>query len=484
MYGLKSAYFCNMEKSLILFSEKTPYRKSLATMRGPKRRKGLRAFRGFGNKNLLICYVIVVMALFFHSFARATGAPKGDPVVSPPMTSTHDGEICARVLSEVSGQILPQSQMGVWRGERAAGLMPLRANALDFWQAYTKMVEELLRWAAETLGADGNEDLRNLFAKGFVVGDPHNGNFSDAVINGDLRVVLVDFDDSGWGEWLFDIFKHLMISTIAMGKVPGENPGDEIQLINSYLRGLHGKEQEPPAFVKKALKTSGGDIEESRKNSVHKLIEGERLIRSGKKNLINQGDLDIGHQTVVGQDLDQLRGYMENHFGKVVDVAYRVKDHGGSQGQLRFWFLVKEKSQGKKKKSRLRIFEVKALELPAANGEGVQGLTAFDRYLRLVQLFWGVEEFPENFRVLEGPSGTEYWMRERSEAELDMGDEPQGRSEKEDYWAFSEYLAYLMGEAHGRQEGSRAYAEVLKRHMPLVLTFMDRAANNYINSIK
>ena len=81
-----------------------------------------------------------------------------------------------------------------------------------------------------------------------LAGDPHAGNFAVLPLRSvdgsrKMRYVNVDFDDAGRGPFVLD-FIRFMIASKATDREAKRRPQEE-----AYLKGLAGKEIDPPKKV-------------------------------------------------------------------------------------------------------------------------------------------------------------------------------------------------------------------------------------------
>src|ERR1700740_3271540 len=123
----------------------------------------------------------------------------------------------------------------------------IRSNSPQYW-----------RYMADR--RDLNALERYLPFQGIVAGDPHMGNFGFLPLRTNtgvrqMKYVNIDFDDAGRGPFVLD-FIHYMITSKAVG--------DDIKihdLENAYLKGLAGREIEPPKKLKDLLRMPVSDYD-------------------------------------------------------------------------------------------------------------------------------------------------------------------------------------------------------------------------------
>lgn len=426
-------------------------------------------------------------------------------------------------------QWLPLSHSSAWRGKRSSDFQSLRANSLDYWVSFNEMLAKFKnnirishfegvtgsnkKFSFKSASLFCSPQILDLFQEGFVTGDPHLGNFGRIQLGTQSFVSLIDLDDSGWGSFLLDAFKLIMITNVTWDAahiyLNANQKFESHQKTNkglffSYLLGLRHENYNLPNFVIKKLKSSEEKLKKSQQKYISSFIFKEQLIRHGRKRLLDRRELSSDQEEQVSQDIGLLSNYMRDHFGRVIDIAFRIKSHGGSPNQLRIWFLIKNSVQGhnnpllKKhyflqehspQKSQLedeetfRVFEAKTVLNPAAYGVGVQPLNFSERYRKWMELFWRQKIFPENYILQEGISGAHYWVREKLPEGLSINGAPSGISEETKFQDYANYVAYLLGEIHGQQMGTKNYEKALSNNLSAVMDFMEAATQSYLQSL-
>jgi hypothetical protein len=215
----------------------------------------------------------------------------------------------------------------------------------------SKNLSQLIRsntphyWTYMKHRADLSSLKQYLPFEGIVGGDPHMGNFTVLPLkqvggSRQMRYVDIDFDDAGRGPFVLDIIRYLIASKSIGGQIK-KRP-----LEISYLAGIAGKELDPPKEVRSLLAMPVSDYDDmvtryfEKNSSKHGFV-----FRKGK---IERYNAKIARSTI------------ERLFtaAKVIDLAIRPVERGGSVDQLRIWVLVEHQ------KSR-RIVELKQYSKPA-----------------------------------------------------------------------------------------------------------------------
>lgn len=192
-------------------------------------------------------------------------------------------------------------------------------------------------------------------------GDAHPENFGFVVAGGRTHFVFNDFDDSGFTDAGVDALRWFTAHLLWTGKVRATDA-----LIARYVAVACSSARSP--VVPKALVPAP---EKVLAKQAKKFIEAERLVRSPKTKL---GPADRRERAVVTKGLAE-------HGSRVLDVAQRDRDHGGSGGLRRYWALV-QASDGTRD-----VLEVKELAEPAtAWGPGHQPL--HERLVEVREALW------------------------------------------------------------------------------------------------
>jgi hypothetical protein len=304
----------------------------------------------------------------------------------------------------------------------------IRSNAPQYWR-YMKDQADL-------------HGLRHYLPfEGMLAGDPHMGNFGILplrTVGGtrQMRFVNVDFDDAGRGPFVLD-FIHCVISSKAVGRDVNRRC-----LEDAYRKGLAGKEIEPPKKVKDLLAMGVSDYDDivARYAETNSSTDGF-VFKVGK---IEPYNARIARSTIEALFATD----------KVIDLAIRPRDRGGSVDELRIWILVEGKS------SRRRIMELKQYAEPATTI--YQPQPPVEQWLREIRrVFWPGLDGSDYDLVNLAPDGW-FWVREKRVSLIDV---PYS-SEKNDQIEFRDELAIYdanqLGLAHGRQAEAEAYCGAIK----------------------
>ena len=163
--------------------------------------------------------------------------------------------------------------------------------------------------------------------EGTLAGDPHAGNFAALpllAIDGSrrMRYVNVDFDDAGRGPFVLD-FIRFVVASKATDKEVKRRPLEE-----AYIKGLAGKEIDPPKKVRELLEMPVSDYDAMATEYLRK--------RSSEKGFIfKEGEIQPFTAKIDRTSVERLFPK-----AKVVDIGIRPLERGGSAGDLRIWALV------------------------------------------------------------------------------------------------------------------------------------------------
>ena len=339
----------------------------------------------------------------------------------------------------------------------------------------SKNLSQLIRsntgnyWSFARKNAGDQKIAAYLQHKGIAAGDPHPGNFSIIPIRSAsgsvaLQYLNIDFDDAGRAPLALD-FARLVVACEAM-----DSNLKKRDLEKAYLAGLKGKRRAAPESVEMALKTPISSYEARVDKYVAKKTAGEKF-------KLEEGEIE----QYKGRRIS--RAEIEKLFPKlrVVDVASRPQDRGGSAGLLRLWILARSSDDS------LRIFELK--EWKKTELEKYEAQPEPEQWLSEVRAaFWpGIST--ENYRLVEIPGAGLFWLREKKVSLIDI---PYSGDDKDDVRfraEYSEYVANYLGLLHGKQsaglrllkqieDDTDAFHEAVDEFASLYLKLVKKAAGN------
>ena len=303
----------------------------------------------------------------------------------------------------------------------------VRSNAAQYWR-YAK---------------DANLDRlrRYLPFEGVVAGDPHIGNFGilplrNAFGERQMKYVNIDFDDAGRAPFVLD-FIHFLVTSKAVG------PDIKFRhLLDAYLRGLAGKQMEPPTRLKPLLDMPVVEYDgmAARYAEKHASREGFRF---------KPGKLEPYHGRIARSNIEALFDT-----DKVIDIGLRLEDRGGSAGELRIWALVSDKTLHR------RIMELKQYAKPATGL--YQPQPPMQQWLKEIRgAFWPGLDGSEYGLVRIGGNSW-FWLREKRVSLIDVPYSSNKTKRIEFRDRLARYDANQLGLAHGRQAQASSYLAAIK----------------------
>lgn len=339
-----------------------------------------------------------------------------------------------------------------------------RANAPHFWE-----------WASKVTAADllrnkqlSNKDqkLNPIFTEGIVAGDPHILNFSIAKINNEFRFVLVDLDDGGRAPLIFDLVRFMSGNLLSPVIIKNKT------LWNAYVDGITGKKIEVPGIISKNLKMES-EKEDKIQNRYVKTVAPNNHFDSQSLDFqdgYNQKDLDQAEHALLRE---------EKNITKTLDKGVKIKTTGGSQGLVRYWFLVK--NQVKQKLSTI-IVELKEMGIPATSSYEIQEGNA-QRIKDLQKVFWKTHDDQRYHIVKVG--NQEFWRRQRFKFEFDKEIE-QALLDKDEktITEVMSYIAYYLGKSHGSQSEVRSLKKLIQNDSDAVFSYVKALAQAYADKVK
>lgn len=314
-------------------------------------------------------------------------------------------------------------------------------DALPFQQvAESKNLSQLVRSNAPVFW-DYSREVSNLKGlekyiqeEGLISGDAHVGNYSVIPVKtADGRLVLrflnIDFDDAGRGSFALEFANF-----VAMAKADSRELKVQ-KMLEAYVAGLRGESLAKPKSIAKSEQMPLGEFEVLRAKYVDKK-------RDGQKFKLKAGEIEAWSGRPNLTDIAPL--FTDS---KVLDVARRPLDRGGSLESLRLWVLTQEKD------SSYRIFELKEYQESALSFYTPQA-GMLERTQALKEMYWpGIDG---QAYTLVSVQGRNFWLREKKVEILtykDVAAENEARL----------YVVNLMGQLQGSQAMGRQYLEKIEK---------------------
>jgi hypothetical protein len=335
----------------------------------------------------------------------------------------------------------------------------------------SKNLSQLIRsntphyWTYMKHRADLSSLKQYLPFEGIVSGDPHMGNFSVLPLkqvggSRQMRYADIDFDDAGRGPFVLDIIRYL----IAAKSIGGQIKKRPLEL--SYLAGIAGKELDPPKQVRSLLAMPVSDYDDMATRYVEK--------NSSKQGFVfREGKIERYNAKIARATIERLFPAE-----KVIDLAIRPEERGGSVDQLRIWVLVEHQ------KSR-RIVELKQYGKPAiANYRAQPPVHEWLNEIR--RTFWpGLDG--SAYDLVDLPGAGLFWIREKHVSLIDL---PYSSEKSSDIaWLddIARYDANVLGLAHGRQAEAAHYRAVVEKDAdafhnataPVAKAYLELARGNF-----
>lgn len=325
--------------------------------------------------------------------------------------------------AEATGHPYPASPQ--WRKTPSDAFSAVRANAYHNW-AYFKNVKPQ------------SEAFRKVWEfEGEVVGDFHLLNLSDIELkNGKIKIGLVDVDDSGRGSLLADFTRGVIGNQVSPYQLPLAT------IWKSYKEGLRGKSIETPKVISKLLEKSQDDFLDHQSKVLEKNVDGDKFSSDAGLSSVTSATGLVAQ--IYKDNLDLMKLQLKG--SKILDVGYKIKVGGGSQGIPRFWFLVSDKGEQ-------RIVEFKVLGEPAVALFEPQA-NDLERFLAVQQVYRS-EKSLLPFDVVQG-TGVNFLVRQVYKGFLKF--DPLQDTDKKDIEAGQDYYLYLFnlaGQWHRQITGTK-----------------------------
>ena len=234
---------------------------------------------------------------------------------------------------------------------------------------------------------------------GLIFGDPHPENFGFLRLDDGPAFVFNDLDDSGRGPVALDALRYF---TALRLRFPGDKKHFE-EALDAYFDTLVDASAAPR--IKHSFEPDWGDVA---REKLAKYTSGDAL--------------RLGASTRLSSPPVSMRALLESRLAasppfasyRILDVAVRARDGGGSGGLLRYWALAE--SEGKR-----TILEFKEATAPAVDQLGGRSLSPSRRLGLLKDAFWGAGN--DGDHVYAKVEGTRFLVRDRLRmANLDLSE--------------------------------------------------------------
>lgn len=313
--------------------------------------------------------------------------------------------------------------------------MGIRANAPHFW-AWSNQIQSQLP--------------KGLLAMGVVAGDAHILNFGDLKLKDQIRFGLVDLDDAGRGLFFFDYLRLNIANRAGFVRVADQ------ELLSAYMKGLKKEKIEKPDHIDDALDMSEKEFDKRQQKY------WDKNTSDGKFKYEKLGLRPMSEMSAeMKANWKEIKIHFEKEFPnrEILDVAFKIKTTGGSQGMVRFWVLTEKNGD-------VAVFEFKEMSEPAVSEISKQ-LTHENRIQEIRDIYWKGDQ-SKKFQVVKTKAKT-FWMRPRYKNSL-SAKLPDGSDMEERDQAREEliYIANYLGRMHAKQGDVSAYLRALNTQSSLI----------------
>lgn len=372
-------------------------------------------------------------------------------------TNSHAADVCDKIYSTPNQRVALQ-QLAISKGVSQL----LRSNALHFWQ-----------WISSFSDLFFSKDILNI--KGFVVGDPHNGNFAPTLINNKMKWVSVDYDDGGKNiPLILDFVRYLASVKSVTDDVRSKD------LWEAYLSGLQGHPKDPPDFVQELLDMSPAQY--------RKLQHKKALKNSVEQNGIRQLVVDDVENFKIEDT--QERQTIQNKFQtlltnmKVLDVVGRQKDRGGSKDAARYLALAQRDPANPN--SELVLYEMKQ-KLDSAVDE--YEMQPEDNFASVIDFFVGKDVNYQQVKITtkkNGQSQTDIFLfRPKQLYLLEVTNDASNKKELQKFKNLSEYNAWYIGhQQHLQAAGKQLQNTLENKDLDVVLMNVKAMVKQYLDLLE
>lgn len=293
--------------------------------------------------------------------------------------------------------------------------------------------------------------------EGVVAGDPHMGNFSVVpveTVNGErvLRFVNIDFDDTGVGPFALDFARFVVTVKVVDKDVKIRD------LVQAYTDGLRGRQAQAPARIQETLSMSMERYDALDDRYVDKKT-------SHGKFKIEPGEVE---RYDAKYSLDDIARLFPNE--KVLDLATRPGERGGSANAVRIWVLTETRAGVQ------HINEIKGYQ-PTALLKFKAQASPLDLVKQVQAIFWpGLNPSSYDLKTLAGDL---VWVRGKKVPLIDIPYKQKSANDQIFVENLALYDANLLGLVHGAQ--SRDYAATVSGAQDAFREAVKQLSRDYID---
>lgn len=304
--------------------------------------------------------------------------------------------------------------------------------------------------------------------EGLVVGDTHAGNFILAPLKNNIEYFIADIKDAGVAPFIFDINRLLLTSGVVLEKGNFATIYDIYNsLLKSYINGLKGEKYPLTQKLKKYYKT---DVEEFEAD-VQDYIEG-KLKKEKLKFKKKEGKVEKIEDEDKERVKTQIKAIVKKQHKKLLDIAIRPRERGGSKDLLRYWALVDLKDK-------LELIEFKEIGVPAVDEYQTQ-YSIQEIYENMMNIYWPTRD--KNYQVVKIDEKL-FWMRPKK---VDIMSVKYKQKTEKDFnynLSLSMLAANYLGEAHASQLNNSNYINALVNNKKQIINELIRINTEYIKMI-
>jgi hypothetical protein len=299
--------------------------------------------------------------------------------------------------------------------------------------------------------------------EGIVTGDPHLGNFiilpmKDSSGRTKLKYTNADLDDAGRGSYAVD-FARLAVAVKAI-----TTDIKYKDIVESYVLGLEQKKMEIPEALSEILDEYGiKEYRDALREYVDERVEDGKFIHE-------EGKIESYRGSLKRSEIQDL---FPN--GKVLDLAKRPLERGGSKDNERIWVLVEEKGHN-------TIYELKQWSLTRLSAWSPQ--KNLDQWLKETTSVFDPQGNGQNFRIEKLSNGKIYWVREKKFTLIDIPYSADSVSEINFINDLATYAAYQLGRWHGQQTGSGKYVKAVNEDQDAFREALKEFVKDYLEEIE
>jgi hypothetical protein len=334
----------------------------------------------------------------------------------------------------------------------------LRDNAEDYWNYVRTMGARYFPVSIFTF-------------EGWVIGDLHPGQFLYAPLNGEMSMFIGDIKDGGRAP-LFADFQRFVTSTYAVNKGKVSLKKTSELLFDAYVNGLAGKARAKTA-IDELLSKELGEYAQDQRDYVKKQTKKNRFkYKPGQVEPVPFATTEPTRYNALLLDMNEvIQARLPN--ARLLDVAFRPRERGGSKRMVRYWALIENKDEQE-------IIEFKQAGTPATEMYQPQA-DIETRYGEIRKAYWPRED--DSYRAIP-LDGKTFWMRPKKTDTFRVPYKQADETEVKFLLDLAAKEAYVYGQWVAHQDLGGYYRLAVEKNRKDLLEGLRQFSKDYMKHLK